>query len=86
MGPRRAARRSADGGLLFSEIFRWYAQDFAAGAVDLPGAEPAIDAAVGFLARHGPPELVTLAVRPDTARGWDPYNWAFNGPRTPPPR
>lgn len=79
-----AVRPSADGRLLFSEIFRWYAADFAAGAVDIPGADPAIDGAVGFLVRHGPPAWASLAIRPDTPLGWDPYDWAFNGPRPPP--
>jgi hypothetical protein len=76
-----AALRRPDGGLAFSEIFRWYAADFAPYAVDLPGVDPAIEGAVGFLVRHGPPALSQQALRPDTALGWEPYDWAFNGPR-----
>ncbi|MCB9682815.1 MAG: DUF547 domain-containing protein [Alphaproteobacteria bacterium] len=59
--------------LALSHIFEWYADDFTAWRVaDVPGANPAQAAGVGFVRAFGA-ELPSF-----TSVGWHPYDWSLN--------
>lgn len=64
-----------DGQLLLSNIFKWYAGDFAVYRKDaIPGANEAQTRALWFIARFGGPDRT----RGGTSLGWNPYDWSLN--------
>lgn len=68
--------------VLISEVFRWYAADFAGvPGPPVPGAAAADQGALRFLARHARPEDAALLRAGGYAVAVQPYDWTVNAPR-----
>jgi hypothetical protein len=69
----------SNGTLTVSEIFDWYAADFAAGfhAPDIPGLDGKAEAAANFVARYVPAEAAALHNGGYTVT-FAPYDWSVN--------
>jgi hypothetical protein len=67
------------GGLRLSEVFRWYAADFARWAGAVPLADATAAAGLRFVAAYGDAETASAATAGVVAPTWATYDWALNG-------
>jgi len=73
----RAGRR-----VLISEVFRWYAADFAgAPGPPIPGVTAADQGPLRFLAQHAAPDEAAFLRAGGYAVAVQPYDWTVNAPR-----